>query len=304
MKSSRKTLLIVAKILFTLGGLYFASLKINLLELKEVLLHSNFIWLLLALVLLMLSKVASAFRTYFLLQAIHVTVNLLDNIRLCFVGLYYNTFLPGSIGGDAYKIFYLNQLKIQSLKKIGVGVFLDRLSGIWAIGLLLSVFVLLRDLTFKDSLIAALAGAMVLLAFPLKYAMLYLLFPSFKQAFWKISFFSIVVQVTQVLCCVAILTSIGVQESILLFIILFLVSSIVSIIPISFGGLGIREATFIMLDDVLKISFDVNNGVILSLLFFFINILSSLPGGFISMTVVTTDHKANQPVADLRQPSL
>ena len=57
---------------------------------------------------------------------------------------------------------------------------------------------------------------------------------------------------------------------------LFLVSSVVAVLPISIGGVGVRELTFLYGFGLL--GSDANSGVLFSFLFFLITALSSLAG--------------------------
>src|SRR5690606_41951136 len=45
----------------------------------------------------------------------------------------YNFFLPGGIGGDGYKIFFLKKTFQISRRQVLGAVFFDRLSGLWAL---------------------------------------------------------------------------------------------------------------------------------------------------------------------------
>ena len=58
--------------------------------------------------------------------------------------------------------------------------------------------------------------------------------------------------------------------------VLFLISSIVAVLPITIGGVGVRELTFLYGFNYLGMS--ANSGVAFSFLFFIITMLSSLIG--------------------------
>jgi len=58
--------------------------------------------------------------------------------------------------------------------------------------------------------------------------------------------------------------------------VIFLISSIVAILPFTVGGIGARELTFLYLLEL--IHSDVHIGVTLSILFFIITAISSLIG--------------------------
>ncbi len=58
--------------------------------------------------------------------------------------------------------------------------------------------------------------------------------------------------------------------------ILFLISSVVSVIPISIGGVGLRELTFLYSSDYFPINAEV--GILAAFLFFVITLISSSIG--------------------------
>lgn len=281
LRSDKKALIFTGKILFTIAALYFVGRKINLSDLQTLFFQLDYRWIVIAFLLLITSKVISALRCYLLLKAIGLNLSIYDNIRLYFIGMYYNTLLPGSVGGDAYKIYHLNRLKIQSLKKISVAILLDRISGIWAIGVLIILLCLIFNFQFPIPYFHQFLTLGLLLSVPAKFIGVRILSPLFTAPIWKVSGLSILVQSVQILSCLSILRSLDIVSDSVVYSLFFLISSITSIIPISIGGLGLREATFIFLNDLFH-NIDLKSGIAMSLIFFILNLMSSLPGGFIT----------------------
>ena len=87
----------------------FVVKEIDLNELKTTLLSANFWWLILALVAFLASKFLSAFRLNFFFRALGLKLNDWFNLKLYLLGMLYNQFLPGGIGGDGYKVYLLNK---------------------------------------------------------------------------------------------------------------------------------------------------------------------------------------------------
>ncbi|MEY3647722.1 MAG: hypothetical protein RLZ13_607, partial [Bacteroidota bacterium] len=105
LKNQLKTAL---KILLTGGALYLVFQKIdtdNLLQLSKTL---SWGWLIPALALFVGSKVATAIRLNAYFANIHISLSFWENWRLYLIGMFYNLFLPGGIGGDGYKVYLLN----------------------------------------------------------------------------------------------------------------------------------------------------------------------------------------------------
>ena len=75
--------------------------------------------------------------------------------------------------------------------------------------------------------------------------------------------------------------ALGIFENHLAYLVLFLASSVVAIIPITIGGVGAREMTFLLATPYFSI--DTNTAVIFSLIFFIITAISSFFGAFVKL---------------------
>jgi len=86
----------------------------------------------------------------------------------------------------------------------------------------------------------------------------------------------VLVQLSQLICVFLILKSLGIEENIIAYLVIFLISSIVSVIPLTIGGIGSRELTFFYGATWLGLNESTSVGV--SMLFFLITALVSLFG--------------------------
>src|SRR5688500_17811016 len=93
----KNTLKLVVKIAVTILCLWYVSRKIDFLLTWQLLKASNKWWLLMATVLFTLSKVVSSFRLNFYLKNINAGLPETANLRLYWLGMFYNLFLPGGI---------------------------------------------------------------------------------------------------------------------------------------------------------------------------------------------------------------
>lgn len=270
------------KIALTGLALYLVFRKINLQEVGQILQKANYLWLIPALMLLLISKVASAIRMDVLLRCIGLPLGVVYNIRLCFIGMYYNLFLPGGVGGDGYKVYFLRKKYGTSLRSLLSATLIDRVSGVAALvalGLLLLPFsTIMIPEQYKFLVIAG----MVLL-YPAFYLCVRIFFAALLPTFWKINGYSLIVQGVQVICVITILLSLRVDIYFLDYAVLFLLSSVAAMLPITIGGAGTREAVFLLLPPILNMPIDTDQAVTMSLLFFLITVISSLPGAFIRL---------------------
>ena len=66
-----------------------------------------------------------------------------------------------------------------------------------------------------------------------------------KEVIFETSLMSFLVQISQLISVFFILKALGVDELLFRYLFIFLISSIVAMLPISIGGMGLRELTFL-----------------------------------------------------------
>ncbi len=263
------------KIIITILCFWYISTKINFTRALDALLKADWVFLFLAVLAFMFSKFLAAFRLNINFRNIKIQLQEWQNIKLYWLGMFYNLFLPGSISGDAYKVFILTKKYNSSYKKTTTAVLLDRFSGLLALGIILSIYgILVLDNKLWDSLL--IAGAV--LSVPALYFTVSLLFKEFVPCFFPTFLWGIAVQIFQIVCLYCVLGSLHIPlQSEWIFI--FLIASVVSVLPISLGGgLGTRELVFA--EGARFFHFDPHLGVIISLLFYLSNLLSSVGGAY------------------------
>ena len=266
------------KIILSLGILGFVFYKIDLGQLADVLARVNVFYLFIALLLFTLSKLISAFRLNKFLRSININISNKFNIKLYLLGMFYNLFLPGGIGGDGYKIYLLNKRFNVKAKQIFWAILLDRVMG------LLALFCLAAGLAMFIP-IPSMYKNFVWLLIPLSITSFFLFikfwFSYFKPIFIKTLGQSFLVQLSQVASAIFILMSIQVFDNTSSYIFVFLVSSIVAALPITIGGIGSREVTFLLGAEIMHL--DISNSIALSLLFYIVTAVVSLGGIYFSI---------------------
>ena len=125
------------KLLLTGLALYLVFRKIDTDQLFQLAKTIHWIWLLPAIILFILSKVATAIRLNRYFENIGIKLSESQNWKLYLIGMFYNLFLPGGIGGDGYKVYLLNKEFKTPVKKLVQAALLDRLGGLVAIVFLL-----------------------------------------------------------------------------------------------------------------------------------------------------------------------
>jgi uncharacterized membrane protein YbhN (UPF0104 family) len=189
--------------------------------------------------------------------------------------MFYNLFLPGGIGGDAYKGYLVKKAYKTPTKKIFGVLLVDRLSGL----LLLCVFSALLATVGVHEILSPFRYLFVV-AIPLGILVYYLgvkkIYPYTLGVFWKAFALSAGVQMAQLVAAAFILLSLGQEQEFGVYLLVFLVSSIVAVIPLTIGGIGSRELTFLY--GAQWLALDYKTAIAMSLLFFFITAAVSITG--------------------------
>ena len=110
--------------------------KISFKEVLGVFSTANVYYLLVAFTFLVLSFVFSAFRQNLSFRNTGANLSQSLNIKLFWLGMFYNLFLPGGIGGDGYKVYLVNKYRKNGLKKNIGTMLVNRISGLVAIGII------------------------------------------------------------------------------------------------------------------------------------------------------------------------
>lgn len=253
----------------SLALLFFVFRKIPLKDITDLWRQVNVFYLIPAAILFLISQVISALRLQKFFETADFPLGFRSNLKLYFVGMFYNFFIPGGIGGDAYKVFALNKKFGWNAKRLTAAIFIDRLIGLICICLIICIlafFILPKFWIYE--LLLFFIGLVISWFFIKK------LFPILSVNFWSGLLYSIGVQVCQLICFALLLKSLGVSDGYGVYSLVFLLSSVLSLI--SFAGLGIREMLFLQASKLFEFSPEFS--VSASLLFTIITAFFSLFG--------------------------
>jgi uncharacterized membrane protein YbhN (UPF0104 family) len=274
-KAGSKWIKLAVKVAITMVCIWYISNKINKQELLNTWGSSNGWWVIAAWFAFMISKTLSAFRLNIYFRSLGVQMSEHTNLRLYWLGMFYNLFLPGSIGGDAYKVMRLSRVHHVSYKKMTAAVVLDRFSGLFALVLFTS-FLWAAVFEGRFYSVWVLAGAIALI--PLSYLAIRKFFPYFTKCYTPTYLWGLLVQMFQMVCMFCILKALHITDisASYSYLLLFMVSSVVAVLPFTVGGLGGREIVFLWGAQLLNL--DVQNAIAASLLFYFVTVLASAVG--------------------------
>ena len=276
-KSSFKKLVeLLLKLAITIACFWYISTKINFSDAWTTLLKAKWWLLFIAVLFYFISKIISGFRLNINFRNIKLYLSECDNMKLYWLGMFYNLFLPGAISGDAYKVIILNKTFKAPIKKTSIAVLLDRVSGLLGLGVLLSVY---GFIVLDNYLLYILLVTGCLISILIFYLIIRSFFKDFLPGFLPTFFLGLLVQIMQVICIYFIMWSLGISFHNSEWIFIFLVSSAISVLPISLGGgLGTRELVFA--EGARFFNMKPELGIIISLLFYLNNLISSAGGAY------------------------
>jgi len=269
-----KILKLLLKIAVTIACLWYVATKINFTNAAQAIKNANWFYLFIALVFFIVSKTIAALRLNLYFRDINIHLPGIKNIKLYWLGMFYNLFLPGAISGDAYKVVVLTKKYNVPYRKTAAAVLIDRFSGLVALGLILAGYgIIVLPSVFYAGLIVtgAVLGCITL------YLITRFWFSDYIKSLVPTFFLGIAVQVSQVVCIYFILLSLHLplQQSAWIFI--FLAAAVITVLPLSLGGgLGTRE--FVFREGALFFLLNPNVAVVISLLFYLCTVVGSLPG--------------------------
>src|SRR5690554_2139800 len=261
------------KVIVTLGALYWVSTQVDFQQVRVALQTADFRFLFLALLAYICSQIIASSRLYGYFKAIDLPIGEVYNFKLYLLKLFYNLFLPGGIGGDGYKFYFLRKKFGVSGKPLFSAILFDRISGLWALALITSALVIFIPQLEIPNWIPV---AVVVLGTIVYYLVLRRFFRVFINGFVLSHFKAIGAWSFQILTVIMLLYGLGFDGKFSPYLFSFLLSTLVAIIPISLGGLGLREIANV--GGATYFNLDTHVALLLSLFFYMTAALVALSG--------------------------
>ncbi len=271
----KKSITTILKIVISIAALWFVLTKVEVEDIINVYQKANLFWVIIAFLCYLVSRVMGAYRLNYFLRAANVQLSEINNLKLYLLGMYYSLFLPGSIGGDGYKVYWLKKRYDVPVKQIVTALLFDRIMGMMIIVVLLTFFYLLLGLPFGW---LGVLGSSV--GVGIAYWIVKNWFPPFLKAFVPTAFLSVTFHLIQILCIWSLLYALGVTTSFFAYSFIFLIASIAAAIPFTVGGAGARELTFLYGATYFGLVEPISVGV--SFMFYLFSLIVALTGSYYS----------------------
>ena len=309
----KKTLFTLLKIAVSLGILAYIFIKVvDFNELWKVLIAARPIYILAAILVYFLVQGLSAWRWHLLLKPQGIRVPFTRVLSYYFLGMYFNFFLPSAIGGDVVKVYYLNK-ETKQLSASTTSVFIDRdigMGGLVMIALVTALFagparMQVNGVPLVPAFALIAAGflmANLAIFYRPTYNLLHRLLSMFKMKkvderiehlFEAVNVYrnrwglvgvtmlmSLGVQVGCAVVNMLAARAIGIGEAGFTDYLVFIPAiGLISMIPISVGGTGVREMAYIVMFS--SIGVGEHQALALSVLWLGVIAITSLPGGIV-----------------------
>ena len=265
----KKNFLRLAQVALTIFFIYVTISKIDLKTLLSLLGNINFSYIIISILLYFLSQIVSSERLRLILNSNDYQITFNNNFILYLIGIFYNFFIPGGFGGDAYKFYLMKKNYEWDFKKLFKLLVFDRLIGLGALVCIL--FFMVQNFILDLNIVYIIIS--LLLTLILGYYVVKYLFNN-QNIYLKTLGISVINQFLQFLTIFFVILSLGIENNFVEIIVVFICSSILSVFSI--GGIGIREYIFLISASFINVSPELAASV--GLLFTFSASFSTLPG--------------------------
>ena len=255
-----------------------------------------------------LSNFLGALQWHLLLENKGIRLNFFRVLGFYHVGLFFNNFLIGNVGGDAFRVFDIRRISGETNGALST-VFFDRFIGFFSMATLALCATLIAarqmiDGSALEAIFLIFAGWLLASAFLFyepfakKFSWIFRLllpaslhvkaksfyyslhgFRSEKKLLLRLLCISLIVQTLRIMTHYFAAYSLGVRERINFFFLFIPAVALVASLPISLGGLGVREQSAVALFSPLGVS--AARIVAFEFLAYLVGIFASLPGGLI-----------------------
>lgn len=284
-----KAAFFVLKLLVSSLSLYVVFLKADLNQIKAMLWKIGLVPFLFA-SLLYIASICGASLRWKLLLPERFTFRRLFSLYL--IGSFFSTFLPGVIGGDVVKAYYLNK-DAKKLSLTLASVFMDRYLGyvgLIIIGMAAYPFSLryFGGSVYKWVMplicVAFVIGSVLFFGLKLgkrfktvsEFYEYFVMLKAKKDVMVKAVAISLGIQAMGIIAVAVLASAMGEKIPVLMLLVFLPIIITITTIPISISGLGVREGSFVVLLGLIGVRPAVATS--LSLSWFFSTFLGSMPG--------------------------
>jgi hypothetical protein len=216
-------------------------------------------------ILYLMAQVLSAYKWNLIARPLGFKKKFINIVAYYFIGMFFNLFMLGSIGGDVVRAYYLGG-KTKRIIPAGYSIFIERYTGGLALITILSIAILIP---FKDSTIPSFAswsiigGTVIVWLVTIFMPKILSFFPLIKKWGEKIHLqkmkvywdepqmikgpilISFLFQTLFILIIILVGWGFGIKVPLYYFFIFVPLGDLLSILPITLNGIGVREGCYV-----------------------------------------------------------
>ncbi|MEW6088426.1 MAG: lysylphosphatidylglycerol synthase transmembrane domain-containing protein [bacterium] len=290
--------------------IYFLLRKIDFHKLSSKISDINYSFLFLAFICQLSVIFIATYRWQTLLSGRDIKIEFKKLLNFNFIGLFFNSFLPGASSGDfvkMYKVVNHCEDKIYA----GISVLAERIIGIYSISVLVLAACIFSFKMLPRELIFAILSMIFVIYYALflfislkswitglmdksqgsekaldkikQYIIIFYeamhFFITHRKVLLKVLFYSLLMQILSIISCYFVARAAGLDLSVFYFFIFVPIVFLATVIPISLSGIGVREGIFVYLFN--KVNVPSEEAIFISLLYFSVGMMFSLAGGVV-----------------------
>ncbi len=269
MKNILNIIWFLFKIIISLSILYFLFKKIEFEKILIEVKFANIGFILFVFFLLIISNILlGAYRWKIFLEQQEIKIQFYKVINLHMMGIFFSAFTPSIIGADTVRIYYLAKLTDKISKPV-LATLQDRFIGFFTLVMLgMLSLILFKNISFEDKvknfiflIFACFITLFIILYFLKSKNKITLFLSQFKYyqkipeivekiisnktIFIKTVFLSLLMNIIFIIALFLVALSVGINIKITNLFVLVPVVSIISSIPVTIGGLGLREGSYV-----------------------------------------------------------
>jgi uncharacterized protein (TIRG00374 family) len=305
---NKNNFIFILKLFVSAALLFYIYISIPWKDVSDVILSTSIDLLILSILFQIFSYLLLAYRWGIIVRGFNASITSNDIIKVSYIGTAFNNILPGSIGGDFVRGAYIIK-KGMSLKSSILSLVIDRFLGLFFT--LIFVFIFLYIYSNNDPflsninlLIMIMMLALLFLIVVFKVSFFHkktnrFLYKTLSLGYYEkitpiikslynysikknliigLFIMTIAATILEILVFWLASKSLGMNYSLYLFIIAVPLTILISTLPISLGGLLVREASGLFLLSILGIEMLDASSIII--LYIPILIISSIPGAY------------------------
>ena len=295
---------------------YWILKSVNIKETINVLEKANIIYLCIAFLLSNISNIFLTIKWKRLASPLKIKSNFFELLKLNYISIFYSSFLPGQSSGELIKGLRLTK-KESSIQKVWIPIFIDKVTNLLIV-LIIGFIAILSDKTFRTNKTLVVIVSLLTVSFSIitlilfsdntrrftdfvriklikclrflklktdqleSFSLSYL--ESYKNhdlLMFETLIWSILIKLPHVFAFYFLALSLNLDLTIIQCAWLCSIVLLVTLIPISFSGLGVRESTLIVILSGLGI--EKVNSLSFSLLIFLVGIMVAIIGGIFEL---------------------